>query len=87
MSIAFILFVTIICYHFHHFILKKTQIWPKIKEVANNLTTGAAYKNNRQPNNAMAMQLAANEIDDDDNDNERLIAEQIHIVDPLPYTN
>ncbi len=87
LSKAFILFVTIICYHFHHFILKKTKTWLKIKEVANNLTTGTAHKNNRQPHNAMAMQLAANEIDENDNDNERLIAEQVHIVDPLPYTN
>ncbi len=86
MSIAFILFVTIISYHFHHFILKKTKIWLKIKEVTKNLTTGAADKKNQQPNNAMAMhQLAANEIDDDDN--ERLIAEQIDIVDPPPYTD
>ncbi len=81
MSIAFILFVTIISYHCHHFILKKTKIWLKIKEVTKNLTTGAADKKNRQPNNAMAMhQLAVN------NDDEQLIAEQIDIVDP-PYTD
>ncbi len=88
MSIAFILFLIIISYHFHHFILKKTKIWLKIKEVTINLRTGAAYKNNRQPNNAMVMQLAANDIDDYD-DNERLIdlAEQIHNGDIPLYTD
>ena len=86
MSIAFILFVTIISYHSHHFILKKTKKWLKIKEVVKNCTTGAAYKNNREPNNAMVMhQFAANEIDHDDN--ERLIVEQIDIVDTPPYTD
>ena len=86
MSVAFILFVTIISHHFHHFTLKKTKIWPKIKEVTKNLTTGAAYKRNREPNNVMEMlQFVANEIDDDDN--ERLLAEQIDIVDPQPYTD
>ncbi|XP_064388678.1 uncharacterized protein LOC135336760 [Halichondria panicea] len=86
MSIAFILFVTIISYHFHQFILKKTKTWLKIKQVAKNLTTGVAYKKNREPNNAMEIHLlAANEIDDDDN--EGLLAEQIGIVDPQPYTD
>ncbi len=81
MSIAFILFVIIISYQFHHFILKKTKIWLKIKEVTKILTTGADKKN-RQPNNAMAMhQLAVND------DNEQLQAEQIDIVDPQPYTD
>ncbi len=78
MSIAFILFVTIITYHFHNFILKKTKIWLKIKEV---VTTGAVDKNNQKPKNAMAMHLlAAN------HDNEQLKAEQLDIVDP-PYTD
>ncbi len=81
MSIAFILFVTIITYHFHHFILKKTKIWLKIKEVVKNLMTVAADKKNQQPKNAMAMHLlAAN------HDNEQLKAEQLDIVDP-PYTD
>ncbi len=74
MSIAFILFVTIISYHFHHFILKKTKIWIKIKEIW-------SMRTNRQPNNAMAMhEFAAND------DDEQLQAEQIDIVDP-PYTD
>ncbi len=83
MSIAFILFVTIISYHFHHFVLKKTKIWPRIREfVKNNLTTGVAYKKNGHPNNAMVMhQLAAND------DDEQLEAEQIDIEDPQPYTD
>ncbi|XP_064388892.1 uncharacterized protein LOC135336945 [Halichondria panicea] len=82
MSVAFILFVTIISYHFHHFILKKTKIWPKIKKCDKNLRTGAADKKNRQSNNTMAMyQLAAND------DNEQLKAEQIDIEDPPPYTD
>ncbi|XP_064389191.1 uncharacterized protein LOC135337227 [Halichondria panicea] len=84
MSIAFILFVIIISYHFHHFILKKTKIWLKIKEVTKNLRTGAADKKNQQPNNAMAMHhLAA--IDDD----EQLKAEHIDLdmVDPPSYTD
>ncbi len=82
MSIAFILFLTIISYHFHYFILKKTKIWLKIKEVVKNLTTGVADKRKRQPNNAMAMhQLAAND------DDEQLKAEQLDIVDPQPYTD
>ncbi len=79
MSIAFILFVIIISYHFHHFILKNTKIWLKIK-----LRTGAAYKKNQQPYNAMVMhQLAA--IDD----NEQFEAEHIDldIVDPPSYTD
>ena len=82
MSIAFILFVTIISYHFHHFILKKTKIWPKIKKCGKNLRTGVVDKKNRQPNNTMVMhQLAAND------DDEQFIAEQIDIVDPPPYTD
>ena len=56
MSIAFILFVTIISYHFHHYILKKTKIWLKIKEVAKKLRTGAAEKRNEQTNNAICSQ-------------------------------
>ncbi|XP_064389209.1 uncharacterized protein LOC135337245 [Halichondria panicea] len=84
MSIAFILFVTIISYHFHHFILKKTKTWLKIKQVAKNLTTGeVAYKKNREPNNTMAMHQF--EIDNDDN--ERFIAEQIDIVGTPLYTD
>ncbi|XP_064388865.1 uncharacterized protein LOC135336917 [Halichondria panicea] len=79
MPIAFILFVIIISYHFHHFILKNTKIWLKIKEVTR---TGTADKKNQQPNNAMAMhQLAANDDDEQFNN-----AEQIHIVNPPLYT-
>ena len=59
MSIAFILFVIIISYHFHHFILKKTKIWLKIKEVVNyvkrNLCAGAADIRLRRANNARKM--------------------------------
>ncbi|XP_064389550.1 uncharacterized protein LOC135337549 [Halichondria panicea] len=35
--IAFIIFVTIIIYHSHHFILKKTKTWLKIKEVVKSI--------------------------------------------------
>ena len=71
MSIAFILFVVIISYHFHHFILKKTKIWLKIKEVVNyvkrNLCAGAADIRLRRANNAREMyQQVADENDDDE---------------------
>ncbi|XP_064388815.1 uncharacterized protein LOC135336877 [Halichondria panicea] len=83
MSIAFILFVIIISYHFYHFILKTTKIWLKIKEVTKKLRIGATEKKNQQPKNAMAMhQLAANDDDEQLNN-----AEQINIVNPPPYTN
>ncbi len=49
MSIAFILFVTIISYHFHHFILKN-KIWLKIKQVAKNLRTGQVLQTKRIDN-------------------------------------
>ncbi len=79
MSMAFILFVIVISYHSHHFILKKTKIWPKIKKF---IRTGTANKKNQQPNNTMAMhQLAASD------DDEQLTAEQINIVDLPPYTD
>ena len=79
MSMAFILFVIVISYHSHHFILKKTKIWPKIKKF---IRTGTANKKNQQPNNAMAMhQFAASD------DDEQLNAEQINIVDLPPYTD
>ncbi|XP_064390017.1 uncharacterized protein LOC135337926 [Halichondria panicea] len=84
MSIAFILFVIIISYHFYHFILKSTKIWLKIKGVIKNLRIGAADNKNQPPNNAMAMhQRAANDHD------EQFKAEQIDldIVDPPPYTD
>ena len=71
MSIAFILFVIIISYHFHHFILKKTKIWLKIKEVVNdikrNLCAGAADIRLQRANNAREMyQQVADENDDDE---------------------
>ncbi|XP_064401792.1 uncharacterized protein LOC135347698 isoform X2 [Halichondria panicea] len=71
MSIAFILFVIIISYHFHHFILKKTKIWLKIKEVVNyvkrNLCAGAADIRLQRANNARKMyQQVADENDDDE---------------------
>ncbi|XP_064387273.1 uncharacterized protein LOC135335647 [Halichondria panicea] len=82
MSIAFILFVIIISYHFHHFILKNTKIWLKIKEVTKMLRISATEKKHQQPKNAMAMhQFAAN-----DNDEQLNNAEQIDIVN-APYTN
>ncbi len=91
MSIAFILFVTIISYHSHHFILKKTKIWLKIKEVVKdfkmNLRASAADIRLRRANNGREMyDLVANENSDD----ELLEAvddyEQRGIVDP-PYTD
>ena len=71
MSIAFIFFVIIISYHFHHFILKKTKIWLKIKEVVNdikrNLCAGAADIRLQRANNAREMyQQVADENDDDE---------------------
>ena len=71
MSIAFTLFVIIISYHFHHFILKKTKIWLKIKEVVNdikrNLCAGAADIRLQRANNAREMyQQVADENDDDE---------------------
>ncbi len=42
------------------------------------MRAGAAY---------MAMQFAANEIDDHDDNDERLIAEQIHDMDTPLYTD
>ena len=71
MSIAFILFVIIISHHFHHFILKKTKIWLKIKEVVNdikrNLCAGAADIRLRRANNAREIyQQVADENDDDE---------------------
>ncbi|XP_064388872.1 probable outer membrane protein PmpB [Halichondria panicea] len=82
MSIAFILFVTIISYHFHHFILNNTKIWLKIKEATKNLRT-TTEKKNQQPKNAMAMhQFAANDDDEQLNN-----AEQTDIVNLPPYTN
>ncbi len=64
MSIAFVLFVIIISYHFYHFILKKTKTWLKIKQIAKNLSTGAAEKKKQQPNNAMAMHQLGTSDDD-----------------------
>ncbi len=71
MSIAFILFVTIISYHFHHFVLKKTKVWLKIKEVAKDIETklraDVADMRLRRTNNGRVMyQLVVAENDDDE---------------------
>ncbi|XP_064388868.1 uncharacterized protein LOC135336920 [Halichondria panicea] len=71
MSIAFILFVTIISYHFHHYVLKKTKIWLEIKNVVKsikrNLQVGVADIRLRRTNNTREMyDLVINENDEDD---------------------
>ncbi len=91
MSIAFILFVTIISYHFHHFVLKKTKVWLKIKEVVKDIETklraGVADKRLRQANNGRVMyQLVVDENDDDELLEVLDDYEQRDPVDP-PYTN
>ncbi|XP_064389142.1 uncharacterized protein LOC135337173 [Halichondria panicea] len=91
MSIAFIIFVTIIIYHSHHFILKKTKTWLKIKELVKSikriLRAGAADMRLQQANNGREIyQLVADENDDDELLQVVDDYEQRDPVDP-PYTD
>ncbi len=91
MSIAFIIFLTIIIYHSHHFILKKTKTWLKIKEVVKSikriLRAGAADMRLQRANNGREMyQLVADENDDDELLQVVDDYEQRYPVDP-PYTD
>ncbi len=87
MSIAFILFVTIISYHSHHFILKKTKIWLKIKEFKMNLRVSVAdIRLRRDKNDREMYYLVANENSDDELLEEVDDYDRRGIVDP-PYTD
>ncbi|XP_064389004.1 uncharacterized protein LOC135337044 [Halichondria panicea] len=67
MAISFTLFVTILCYYFYQFMLKKSNTWLKIEDTMRNLRAGAADMRLRRANNAREMyQLVADENDEDE---------------------
>ncbi len=67
MAISFTLFVTTLCYHFHQFVLKKSNTWLKIEDQIRNLRAGVADIRLQIPNNDREMyDLVADENDDDE---------------------
>ncbi len=88
MAISFTLFVITLYYHFHQFLLKKSNTWLKIEDTMRNLRAGAADMRLRRANNGRELyQLVADENDDDESLLEAVDDyEQRDPVDP-PYTD
>ena len=55
MAISFTLFVITLCYHFHQFVLKKSNTWLRIEDILSNLRASVADMKLRRANNIREM--------------------------------